>query len=46
MLREWRIDWNANVICIVSGAGYKDVDRMDTMVKQSPSIPMIDVDEL
>lgn len=44
--KEGRIGRNANVVCIVSGAGYKDVDRMGAMVKQLPDIPMIDADEL
>lgn len=45
-LKEGRISSDASVICIVSGAGYKDGDRMNAMVKRAESIPMIEVEEL
>jgi threonine synthase len=45
-LKEGRISADSKVVCIVSGAGYKDAERVRKMVSQAPSIPMFTVDEL
>ncbi|SDD24410.1 threonine synthase [Paenibacillus sp. UNCCL117] len=45
-LREGRIDKRAKVVCIVSGAGYKDAERMGAMASAAPDIPCLSVDEL
>jgi len=44
--KDGRIDREAKIVCIVSGAGYKDVDRMGAIVRQFPEIPVINADEL
>lgn len=44
--KEGRIGREDRVVCIVSGAGYKDTDRMNTLVALAPPVPMIEVEEL
>lgn len=45
-LKEGRISKDSKVICIVSGAGYKDTDRMGTLVSQASPVPTIMADEM
>lgn len=45
-LRSGRIGPDSTVVCIVSGAGYKDNGRLQTMFRGKPEVPLCDIDEL
>ncbi len=45
-LQDGMLSPDSRVICIVSGAGYKDAARVRQMVSLAPSIPMFQADEL
>lgn len=41
-----RLDPDATVVCIVSGAGYKDADRMSRLAADRPQPPMIEAEQM
>jgi threonine synthase len=45
-LQEGRIAPSDTVVCIVSGAGFKDLDRQRAMAAAHSDIPLLQVDEL
>ncbi|MFD0713543.1 pyridoxal-phosphate dependent enzyme [Paenibacillus sp. GCM10027626] len=45
-LKAGRIAADEQIVCLVSGAGYKDADRMSAIVKKAAEVPLKTVDEL
>jgi threonine synthase len=43
--RNGLLDPDANIICIISGSGFKDPASLETMTRNSPC-PLIDIDQL
>jgi threonine synthase len=45
-LREGRVGKDATIVCVLSGAGYKDAKRLQTIVDGKPAVPLKSADEL
>ncbi|WP_409346394.1 threonine synthase [Paenibacillus sp. MBLB4367] len=45
-LKEGRIGPETSVVCVLSGAGYKDAGRLQAIVKSKPAVPLKSVEEL
>lgn len=45
-LADGRIDRDSTVVCLLTGAGFKDNERTETLVRQKTSIPLYDIEEL
>jgi threonine synthase len=45
-LSEGRINKDSTVVCIITGAGYKDSERLKVIVEQNPEIGVYDIDNL
>lgn len=43
--REGLLDPDANIVCIISGSGFKDPTSVETMTRNSPC-PLIEIDQL
>lgn len=45
-VRKGRINKDASVVCILTGAGFKDSDRLRSVLREKPAIPLIEIEQL
>lgn len=45
-LDEGKLPKGASAVCILTGAGYKDMDRARSFIHKQPQSPLVDIDDL